>query len=108
MWWRIPMSPWSWRRQAFHHTNPCAGFEARALDGGEVMISAAPIASTNWLVVAEQPRSEVLGPLYAALTRTMAAMLAGIAAALAASYFLARRLAHPILKLRRGAEKIAR
>jgi signal transduction histidine kinase len=83
-------------------------FAARALDGGEVMISAAPIASTNWLVVAEQPRAEVLGPLYGALTRTLAAMLAGIAAALLASYFLARRLARPILKLRRGAEKIAR
>ena len=83
-------------------------FEARALDGSEVMISAAPIRSANWLVVAEQPRSEVLGPLYSALTRTLAAMLAGLAAALVASYFLARRLARPILKLRRGAEKIAR
>jgi signal transduction histidine kinase len=82
-------------------------FAARALDGSEVMISAAPIAAANWLVVAEQPRSEVMGPLYSALTRTLAAMLAGIAAALAASYFLARRLARPILKLRRGAEKIA-
>ena len=83
-------------------------FEARALDGSEVMISAAPIRSTNWLVVAEQPRSEVLEPVYSALTRTLAAMMAGIAAALVASYFLARRLARPILKLRRGAEKIAR
>jgi signal transduction histidine kinase len=83
-------------------------FAARALDGSEVMISAARIASTKWLVVAEQPRSEVLGPLYSALTRTLAALLAGIVAALGASYLLARRLARPILELRRGAEKIAR
>jgi signal transduction histidine kinase len=83
-------------------------FAARALDGTEVMISAAPIPSAGWLVVAEQPRSEVLGPLYGSLTRTLAAMLAGIAAALVASYMLAGRLARPILELRRGAEKIAR
>ena len=83
-------------------------FAAQAFDGRDVMISAALIPSTHWLVVAEQPRGEVLGRIYAALGRTLAATLAGVAAALAVAFLLARALARPILELRRGADKVAR
>ena len=82
-------------------------FEARDLDGREVMVSAAPLASAQWLVVAEQPRSEVLEPLYARLVRSAVLTLAGLLLAIAASRILARRLAQPILRVRRGAERIA-
>jgi signal transduction histidine kinase len=58
-------------------------------------------------VVAEQPRSEVLEPLYARLVRSAVLLLAGLLLAIAASRILARRLAQPILRVRRGAERIA-
>ncbi len=82
-------------------------FSGRGLDGSETMLSAALIPATQWLVVAEQPRSEVLEPLYQSLARTLVIMGAGVLAALAASYVLARRLAQPILQLRQGAARLA-
>ncbi len=82
-------------------------FAGTGLRGGDMMLSAALIPSTQWLVVAEQPRSEVLEPLYQSLVRTLWVMGAGLLAALTASYLLARRLVRPILELRGGAQKIA-
>ena len=82
-------------------------FAGRGLEGTDVMISAAVIPSTQWLVVAEQPRAEVLAPLYQSLVRTLWVMGAGLIAAVIASYILARRLVRPILELRGGAAKIA-
>ncbi len=82
-------------------------FEALDIGGHEVMASAAPLATAQWLVVAEQPRSEVLGALYARLVRSAVLTLAGLLLAIAASRILARRLARPILRVRRGAERIA-
>ncbi|HET9580159.1 MAG TPA: ATP-binding protein [Usitatibacter sp.] len=82
-------------------------FEGRGLEGGDVVLSAALVPSTQWLVVAEQPRREVLEPVYASLARTLIVMGLGIAAALASSWVLARRLTRPIVELGRGADKIA-
>ena len=82
-------------------------FPGRGLEGTDMMLSAALIPATQWLVVAEQPRAEVLEPLYQSLFRTLWVMGGGVLAALAASYLLARRLARPILELRGGAEKLA-
>ncbi len=82
-------------------------FAGRGLEGDDMMLSAALIPSTNWLVVAEQPRAEVLEPLYQSMVRTLWVMGAGLLAALTASYILARRLVRPILELRGGAEKLA-
>jgi signal transduction histidine kinase len=87
---------------------PVVGMLAgRGLEGTDMMISAALIPSTQWLVVAEQPRAEVLAPLYQSMVRTLWVMGAGLLAAVAASYILARRLVRPILELRGGAAKIA-
>jgi signal transduction histidine kinase len=85
-----------------------AMFETKDLEGKEVMVSATPLASAEWIVVAEQPKSEVLEPLYARLVRTAMLTIAGLLLALAASAVLARRLAQPILRVRLGAERIAR
>ncbi|HUI98733.1 MAG TPA: ATP-binding protein [Usitatibacter sp.] len=82
-------------------------FEAPGLDGREMMISATLVPASQWVVVAEQPRDEVLAPVYQTLVRTVWVMGAGLLAAIAASYFLARRLVRPILELRGGAAKIA-
>jgi signal transduction histidine kinase len=82
--------------------------DARGLEGGAAMLSAGYIRIAGWLVVVEQPRSEVLEPVYRALARTAVLIGAGLLAALFVSYLLARRLAHPILEVRSGAAKIAR
>jgi signal transduction histidine kinase len=82
-------------------------FAGRGLEGGEVEVSAALVPSTQWLVVAEQPRREVLEPVYESLGRTLVVMGLGILAALVSSFVLARRLTRPILELGRGADKIA-
>src|SRR5207237_1272184 len=77
------------------------------LESGQVLISGAWIPSADWIVVAEQPKAVVLGPVYKALTSTAFLVLLGLLAAMLMGYWLARRLAGPILQLRRGAEKIA-
>jgi signal transduction histidine kinase len=82
--------------------------DAQGLEGGSAMLSAGYIPAAGWLVVVEQPRSEVLEPVYNALARTAVLIGAGLLAALFVSYLLARRLAHPILEVRSGAAKIAR
>jgi signal transduction histidine kinase len=82
--------------------------DAEGLEGGPAMLSAGFIPASGWLVVVEQPQAEVLDPVYAAITRTGVLFMAGLLAALLVSYFLARRLAEPILEVRRGAEKLAR
>jgi signal transduction histidine kinase len=88
--------------------DPVVGmFAGRGLEGTDMMISAALIPSTQWLVVAEQPRAEVLAPLYQSLVRTLWVMGAGLIAAVIASYILARRMVQPIVELRGGAAKIA-
>jgi signal transduction histidine kinase len=82
-------------------------FEGRGLEGGDVEVSAALVPSTRWMVVAEQPRREVLEPVYQSLGRTLVVMGLGIVVAIASGYVLARRLTQPILELGRGADKIA-
>jgi signal transduction histidine kinase len=84
-----------------------AMFRAPGLAGGDMMISAARVPASQWLVIAEQPRDEILAPLYQTLARTLWVMGAGLLAALTASYLLARRLVRPIFELRGGAERIA-
>ncbi|MGZ5032894.1 MAG: sensor histidine kinase [Usitatibacter sp.] len=86
---------------------PMGMVRGRGLGGDDTMLSAAYIPTSGWLVVVEQPRAEVLEPVYKALTRTALLMVGGLLAALAVGYFLARRLARPVIELRRGAEKLA-
>jgi signal transduction histidine kinase len=81
--------------------------EAPGLEGGMVLISAAPILSAQWLVVTEQPKAEVLAPVYESLARSAVLLICGLLAAILLSYFLARRLSRPILEVRKGAERVA-
>ena len=81
--------------------------EAEGLEGGAVMLSAAHLVAPGWLVVLEQSRAEVMGPVYTTLLATALWMAGGVLAALAVGYYLARRLARPIVELRRGASRLA-
>ena len=57
--------------------------------------------------MAEQPRREVLLPVYESLGRTLVVMSLGLIAAIVSGFVLARRLARPIVELQRGADRIA-
>jgi signal transduction histidine kinase len=81
--------------------------EAQGLQGEAVMVSAAHLVAPGWLVVLEQSRGEVMRPVYATLLATALWMAGGVLAALGVGYFLARRLAQPIVELRRGASRLA-
>jgi adenylate cyclase len=74
--------------------------------GNAIAAAAAPIAGPDWTVVVEQPLSEAFGPIYAALWRTGALLLAGAAFAGLLAYALARRMTEPIRRLEEGTERI--
>jgi signal transduction histidine kinase len=80
---------------------------AKNLQGQEVLTAYASITPLGWNVFVEQPLAEAFAPLYASLKRTGLLLLAGLAIALAASLFLARRMVMPIQAIRAGAARIA-
>ena len=84
------------------------GFSTLSMDGAPVLVTAAPIIGTRWLLFVEQPRSEALAPVLAALTRTALLMVLGGATALVLGVTYARSMAAPIVALRDGVARIAR
>jgi signal transduction histidine kinase len=80
--------------------------DARDLDGTPVFAAWAPVGSTGWRVLIEEPQREVLAPVYAAILRTVYLLVGGIALSVLASVFLARRMVTPVRALQRGAERI--
>jgi signal transduction histidine kinase len=79
--------------------------DARNLAGDEVLAAHARIPSLRWTVLAETPRSEALAPLYASVIRLGLLLVAALAVAAAASFFLARALVRPIRALQDGAAR---
>ncbi len=78
-----------------------------SLDGAARTIAAhASIAPLGWHVIVEQPLAEAFAPLFDAIVRTAALLLAGLVLAVAASLWLARRMTTPIRLLGRGAQRI--
>jgi signal transduction histidine kinase/CheY-like chemotaxis protein len=75
-------------------------------DGGDVFSSATRISGPDWLLIVEQPASEMLRTVKATIGVTMLVLALGIGAACLASLLLAQRLAKPILQLRDGAQKL--
>jgi hypothetical protein len=86
------------------------GETADALDaeGRSVIAAIAPISGPDWMAFVEQPASEALGPIRAALWRTGLLLLAGAAFAALLAYLLARRMARPIRLLEQGPNASAR
>ena len=80
---------------------------ARSAQGKEVLTSYVRIAPLGWTVLVEQPLVEAFAPLYASLQRTGLLLVAGLALAVLASLYVARRMVHPIQAIQRGAEQLA-
>ena len=80
---------------------------AQSAQGKEVLTSYVRIAPLGWTVLVEQPLVEAFAPLYASLQRTGLLLVAGLALAVAASLYVARRMVHPIQAIQRGAERLA-
>jgi adenylate cyclase len=86
-----------------------AGGEAittKSAAGQTVVVAMAPISGVDWTVFVEQPLSEAFAPIYRALWRTSALLLAGAALAGMLAFWLARRMTGPIRKLEEGADRI--
>ena len=80
--------------------------EARDVNGERVLAAYAMVEPTGWRVFVEEPESAVFAPLYAAILRTVALLLAGVVISIAASVWLARRMVKPVRALAQGAERI--
>jgi signal transduction histidine kinase len=80
--------------------------DARNLAGDEVFAAHARIPTLKWTVLVETPRSEAFAPLYDSVIRLGLLLVAALAVATAASFFLARALVRPIRALQQGAARI--
>jgi HAMP domain-containing protein len=79
---------------------------AKDIRGREVLTTFAPVAPLGWLVFVELPTDEAYAPIYQALRRSGALLLAGTALAFLCGLFLARRIVVPIQAMRAGAARI--
>ena len=79
---------------------------ARDPQGNEVFAANARIPALDWTVFVESPRAEAFAPLYASIIRISLLLVAGLLAAVVASFFLARALVQPIRALQAGAARI--
>jgi len=71
-----------------------------------VIAAMAPVPGPDWMAFVEEPTSEALTPIRAALWRTGMLLLAGALFAAVLAYLLARRMTGPIALLEKGAEEI--
>jgi two-component system, NtrC family, sensor kinase len=78
----------------------------RDQDGTKVLSAFETIESLGWRVFVEQPLSEALAPLKAAIWRTALLLVAFLVLAIATSILLARRLVRPIESIQTAASKI--
>ena len=81
--------------------------DTRNLTGQQVVVTAAKVPGTDWIVFMEQLRSEAFVPVRDAITRTALLMLFGGAMALVLGGYFARRLAAPIVALRNATARMA-
>jgi signal transduction histidine kinase/HAMP domain-containing protein len=76
------------------------------IQGKDVLSSFALIKELDWAVIVDLPVAEAYEALYSSIMRTTALFLIGLAMALTASFFLARRVVQPMRVLRQGVERI--
>jgi signal transduction histidine kinase/CheY-like chemotaxis protein len=95
-------------RRALDHApeGPAIIGDARDLSGARVVATAAPIESLGWIVLAEEPLDQAFRPVYASLARSVVLVVLGVAAAIAASVLLARRMVQPIREIETRARQI--
>lgn len=92
------------RATIFAH--PGEATTGRDVAGETVLAAMAPIPSVDWNVIVKQPLAEAFGPLYAALLRTAALLVAGAVLAAALAWWLAQRMIGPIRLLEGGVTRI--
>jgi signal transduction histidine kinase/CheY-like chemotaxis protein len=83
------------------------GTDARDPEGLAMVSAAAPIERLGWTVFAEQPLDDAFRPVYASLKQSIALVLIGVAAAVAASLLLSRRMVKPIRAIETRARQLA-
>lgn len=74
--------------------------------GMTVLAAMAQISGVDWSIIVKQPIAEAFGPIYAALWRTVALLIAGAVLAAALAYWLAQRMIQPIRLLEDGVARI--
>lgn len=74
--------------------------------GKTVLAAMVQIPGIDWSVIVKQPLAEAFGPIYAALWRTGALLIAGAALAAMLAYWLTQRMIEPIHLLEDGAARI--
>ncbi|HWT31955.1 MAG TPA: cache domain-containing protein, partial [Propylenella sp.] len=74
--------------------------------GRRVLTASAPIHPLDWRVFVELPLGEAYRPIYAAMTRSGAVLVGGLALAAVAGLLLARHMVVPIRILQQGAVRI--
>jgi signal transduction histidine kinase len=79
----------------------------RNLQGKQVISSFALVPRLDWAVFIERPVEEAHETLDASLLRTSGLLLTGLALALFASFFVARRVIRPLRVLGEGVDRIA-
>jgi signal transduction histidine kinase len=96
-------------RAAFHPSSvsePENLTAVRNLRGQKVISSFALIPRLGWAVFIERPAKEVHETLYGSVLRTSSLLLNGLAMALFASFFVARRVIGPLRVLGQGVQRI--
>ncbi|WP_457356315.1 hybrid sensor histidine kinase/response regulator [Roseateles sp. P5_D6] len=83
------------------------GLRTLDLQHQPVIATGAGIPGTDWILFMEQRRSEALRPVWATISRTLLLMALGGMAALLVGIAFARRMAAPILTLRRATAQFA-
>ena len=78
----------------------------RDVDGNAVLSASAPVPVLGWQVLAEQPRGDVLAPVYSGALRIGVFLAVFLALAVLASALLARRMVQPITRIASGARRI--
>ena len=79
---------------------------AQDAQGREVLAAYAPVAPLGWLLFAELPADEAYAPLYQAVLRSSAVLVAAFLLAGLAALLLARRMVAPIRMMRERAARI--
>ena len=87
-------------------SRPGEATTGRDVAGETVLAAMAEIPSTAWSVVVKQPLAEAFVPLYAALWRTAALLVAGAVLAAVLAWWLAQRMIGPIRLLEDGVTRI--
>lgn len=74
--------------------------------GDTVLAAMTQIPGVDWSVIVKQPLAEAFGPIYAALWRTGALLIAGAALAAVLAYWLTQRMIGPVRLLEDGVARI--